>query len=63
MAVGALRIECDPEMLGLHTTSDTERLAGLVGQERALEAMCLPRGRSVEGPDGMGELIRRWKWS
>jgi hypothetical protein len=35
VAVGALRIECDAERLGLRTTSVFELLAGLVGQERA----------------------------
>jgi hypothetical protein len=69
VAVGALRIECVAERLGL---------AGLVGQERARaeeipsswacvntfaharkpEPLCLPHGRAVEVRDGMREFIR-----
>jgi predicted ATP-dependent protease len=63
----ALRTPCDPDSLGFGTTTDLEPVEGIVGQDRAVEAVefaiaMRPDGYNlfVQGPEGSGRttLIR-----
>ncbi len=59
--VETLRPACDPASLGFATTSELEPLEGLIGQDRAMEAIRLAAGMRasdfnlfVQGPPGTG---------
>jgi len=61
VAVEKLRPACDPAGLGFETTAGLEPVEGLVGQDRAMEAIRLAAGMRasdfnlfVQGPPGMG---------
>ena len=61
VAVERLRPACDPAGLGFETTAELDPVEGLVGQERAMEAIRLAAGMRasdfnlfVQGPPGMG---------
>jgi len=61
IAPDRLRPACDPASLGFSTTEELEPLEGLIGQDRAMEAIRLAAGmRSsdfnlfVQGPPGIG---------
>ncbi|PLX38049.1 MAG: hypothetical protein C0606_07345 [Hyphomicrobiales bacterium] len=44
-----LRRRCDPASLGFATTADVERIDGLVGQDRALDALTFGLGLTAKG--------------
>src|SRR4026207_1177459 len=48
LPAGALRRHCDPKALGFRTTDELEPFEGLIGQDRALEAIDL--GARMEKP-------------
>ncbi len=61
VSVEKLRSSCDPASLGFATTAELEPLDGLIGQDRAMEAIRLAAGMRasdfnlfVQGPPGMG---------
>jgi predicted ATP-dependent protease len=61
LAPAALRRRCDPAGLGFQTTADLEPVEGIVGQDRAVEAVEFAIGMRrdgynvfVEGPEGSG---------
>ena len=61
LAPEVLRPMCDPDALGFKTTNDLEPLEGLIGQDRALDAIRLSTGIArtdfnvfVLGPEGSG---------
>lgn len=61
LSAGMLRQRCDPQVLGFRTTEDATAFSGLIGQDRALDAICLSSGMShrdfnlfVVGPTGTG---------
>jgi len=61
VAVDRLRRVCDPASLGFATTAELEPLEGLIGQDRAMEAIGLAAGMRaadfnlfVQGPEGTG---------
>lgn len=61
LAAKDLRQRCDPKLLGFRSTADAPAIAGLIGQDRAMDAMCLSSGMAhrdfnlfVTGPIGTG---------
>jgi len=61
IATDRLRQACDPASLGFATTAELEPLEGLIGQDRAMEAIGLAAGMRaadfnlfVQGPPGTG---------
>ena len=56
-----LRQSCDPALLGFETTQESTGLVELIGQDRAMDAICLSSGMThrdfnlfVLGPTGTG---------
>ncbi len=57
----ALRQRCDPQLLGFQTTAEASEVSGLIGQDRAMDAISLSSGMThrdfnlfVVGPTGTG---------
>lgn len=61
LPVELLRQRCDPQCLGFELTDEVPEFAGLIGQDRAMDAICLSSGMThrdfnlfVVGPTGTG---------